>query len=136
MCEDKDNGKTDLLHTVIEGGYCIGCGVFAVIPDLPFRIILDAYGCFQSSIVQGNSAKVSNINLSLVCPFSGFGKNEDEIAEIRFGDVCQYHDKVGYSLSAYAGYIGEGKFRWQGSSGVLGSWLPTELIKQVSFFAL
>ncbi len=34
---------TELLETVIDGGYCIGCGACASISDSPLKMQLDEY---------------------------------------------------------------------------------------------
>jgi coenzyme F420-reducing hydrogenase beta subunit len=62
-----------------------------------------------------------------VCPLSGFGPNEDALAEPLFGKSCSHDNRIGYYRSCYAGHVAEGDFRLSGSSGGMVSWLAVEL---------
>lgn len=122
-----------LMTTVVEGGYCIGCGVCATLPDAPLVMKLDAYGRYVATLAlpedQSRSDASSNAYLA-TCPFSGVSANEDEIAGDAYGELCTYHDRIGYYLDTYAGYVIEGEFRARGSSGGMGTWVLSELFRQ------
>jgi coenzyme F420-reducing hydrogenase beta subunit len=65
-----------------------------------------------------------------VCPFSDQALSEDALAAGTLRD-CRIKDgKLGYYLSAYAGYVRDGQFRTQGSSGGLVSWIACELLQR------
>lgn len=121
---------TELLETVIDGGYCIGCGACASISGSPLKMQLDEYGEFKATIeplVDQSSLKNS---VQSICPFSKESLNEDEISQPLFSNDCQYHDKIGYNLANYAGYVLEGDYRNHGSSGGMGTWLVSNLLSQ------
>jgi coenzyme F420-reducing hydrogenase beta subunit len=65
-----------------------------------------------------------------VCPFSGMEPDEDAIAQEHYRTNCTYHDRIGYYLSNYAGYVAEGEFRCNGSSGGLTTWIVNELYRR------
>lgn len=121
-----------LMNTVVEGGYCIGCGVCAALPHSPLTIQLDDYGRYQATLPpsQEECQPQQAVSYLSICPFAEGSANEDEIARDAFGDRCKYHDQIGYYLETYAGYVAEGDFRGQGSSGGMGTWILAELFRQ------
>jgi coenzyme F420 hydrogenase subunit beta len=118
-----------LLQTVIQGDYCIGCGACAAMKTSPFRIGLDEIGRYQAS-ADAEAAAAADCPVLAVCPFSGEGPDEDAIAKQLFGGDCSYQDRIGYHLATYAGYVAEGEFRRNGSSGGMGTWLCAELFRR------
>ena len=75
-----DQSSTNRLReTVIEGGYCIGCGACAAIEDSPFRMEMDALGRYQAVMYQDATPKIDPEG---VCPFSADAANEDRIADL------------------------------------------------------
>ncbi len=137
MSELAPSGKNELstlMSTVVEGGYCVGCGVCAALPNSPVSMHLDAYGRYTPTLpergdVQQQSEQESEPFLS-TCPFGEGSANEDAIAADAFGDACSYHDRIGYYLETFAGYVAEGAFRASGSSGGMGTWILSELFRQ------
>lgn len=121
---------TKLLETVIDGGYCIGCGACASINGSPLKIQLDEYGKFKATINPLVDQSFLMDSVQSVCPFSNASLNEDEISKPLFSNDCQYHDKIGYNLATYAGYVLEGDFRDRGSSGGMGTWIVSNLLSQ------
>lgn len=124
--------KTDLRslkETVIDGGYCVGCGACSLVGDSQIKIRLDKYGMFKAEIPDNVNIDEVTGNYQNVCPFSDKSKNEDEIGKRWFGESTIYHPKIGYYLDTYAGYVNEGEFREKGSSGGMGSWLGYTLLK-------
>lgn len=122
-----------LVSTVVEGGYCIGCGVCAALPHSALTIQLDDFGRYTATLqdsgekTQAHQASVPYLS---TCPFAEGSENEDDIARGIFGDQCTYHDRIGYYLETYAGYVVEGDFRDKGSSGGMGTWIVAELFRQ------
>lgn len=118
----------ELFNTVVDGGYCIGCGVCAALPGSPIKIGLDPYLQLQAKLddeyvpVEGK-----DVDVLKVCPFSNSSDNEDVIGSRLFSDHAQYHEKVGYHLSTFAGHVLDGDFRMNGSSGGMGTWIATKL---------
>lgn len=66
-----------LFTTVIKGGFCVGCGACAAIPDSGLNITyteLGTYRAQRSPEGAGGSAEVERI-----CPFSDLSANEDTL---------------------------------------------------------
>lgn len=116
-----------LLQTVIQGDYCIGCGACAAMQNSPFQIALDEIGRYQAS---ADAAAAAECPVLAVCPFSGEGPDEDAIAKPLYGDDCRYDKNIGYHLATYAGYVAEGTFRRNGSSGGMATWICVELLRR------
>lgn len=125
---EKDQAA-DLQDTVVKQGYCIGCGVCASVLNTPFKMMLNDYGMLQADRISVQSQLEEPQNLSAICPFSNNSLNEDELAAPLFGVDCQYHQYLGYHRSQYAGYVVEGDYRENGSSGGFGSWVQCELLE-------
>ncbi|QHG15280.1 Coenzyme F420 hydrogenase/dehydrogenase, beta subunit C-terminal domain [Nostoc sp. ATCC 53789] len=119
-----------LFKTVIEGGYCIGCGACASVSNSPIKMKLDEYGCFSIDLNSDDSLSTTYNSLLAVCPFSDQSLNEDQINQEIFSKDCKYQDKIGYYLATYAGYVVDSNFRERGSSGGLVTWLATQLLNE------
>jgi len=120
-------GAGKLFETVVEGGYCVGCGACASIANSPVQMQLDEYGQFRATLPDHTQ---STALMEAVCPFSETAANEDQIGQVLFGKDCQHHDRIGYHLSTYAGFVSKGSFRDRGSSGGMGTWIVSELMHQ------
>ncbi len=119
-----------LFKTVVEGGYCIGCGACASIDNSPVKIKFDSFLRLQATCDPNIEKSKMDISVLSVCPFSSESLNENEIGEKLFNSGNLRDDKLGYVKATYAGYVNEGKFRINGSSGGMGSWILTELFRQ------
>lgn len=119
-----------MITEVIAGGYCIGCGVCAVPESSPIRIRLNADGCYEAYVSpdEGSLSPSQLKELSAVCPFADGAVDEDKIAEEIFGALPHHDAAVGRFESCFAGHVAEGRFREEGSSGGLGSWIVSELL--------
>jgi len=122
-----ENSARYLVENVRNGGYCIGCGACASVEQTPFEMYVNAFGCISARIKQGANIDDPSVDLRRICPFSGTSLNETEISRSHF-DAMDYSDGIGHHLSLYAGYVVEGDFRSQGSSGGMATWLATELL--------
>lgn len=122
-------GQNNLFNTVVDGGYCIGCGVCAAVKDSPIEMKLDDYGRFQAKIASGKVDSAVTDSINAVCPFSEAAIDEDKLGKELFAKECQHHDKIGYHLATYAGYVNESGFRDRGSSGGMGTWITTSLFR-------
>jgi coenzyme F420 hydrogenase subunit beta len=119
-----------LLETVIDGDYCIGCGACAAINNSPLKMQLDEYGKLKATVDPCVDQSLLSYSVQSVCPFSNESLNEDQISQPLFSNDCKYHDKIGYYLGTYAGYVLEDNFRDRGSSGGMGTWLVSNLLSQ------
>ena len=128
MLSKSNRQITTLLDTVVDGGYCSGCGACAAVTDSSLEMKFDSYGRFQPTEKPSQIALDSNV--LEVCPFSDRSENEDLIGRELFGSDCVHHDRIGYHLHTYAGYVVEPGFRDRGSSGGMGTWILYELFNQ------
>ena len=117
-----------LLETVVSGGYCIGCGVCAALDGSPMAVEMDEYGRYQA-VARAGAVTRKTLPLLDVCPFSGAGPNEDEIAQ-GYSSTCRHDSRIGYYQGLYAGYVQEQEFRARGASGGLATWLLHELLRK------
>lgn len=115
-----------LLDTVVEGGYCIGCGVCAALPDSPIKIVWDEHGRYVAELADNGPSGPDYPVLS-VCPFADGAPNEDALATELFPNIDR-HPHLGHVLSTYAGYVVDGSWRSQGSSGGMVSWVLCRLL--------
>ena len=129
--------EPSLFDTVIDNGYCIGCGACSYADPNTYSVEIDVYGMYQANVLSEKESKDSKSqSLSRspspkeVCPFSDVGPNEDEIAAEKFSDEIPHNDKIGKHISCYAGHVEVGEFRDAGSSGGFGKWLLTELLER------
>lgn len=119
-----------LQETVIDGGYCIGCGACAALPNSPFSVALDQWGCYTAKREE-NAVDAGRESAALeVCPFSESAADENVIGSSLFSQYGSPHDRIGYYSKCYAGYVAQDKFRKAGSSGGMGSWLLCELLER------
>ena len=122
-------GSVDtLLSTVVGGGYCVGCGACTSgREDSPLHMKLDEFGMFKAfSRVETKAGLLGNP--LAVCPFSGDALDENKLGAELFGAHATPDSQIGYHLASYVGYVAEGAFRMQGSSGGLTSWLLCQLL--------
>lgn len=125
--EDAGN-RHRLQQTVIDGGYCIGCGTCTLgRADGPAHISLDRFGRYQAEIAAGSDEAPLR---ERVCPFSDRSLNESELgAELFQDDGTKDDPHIGKHLSVYLGSVAEQEFRLRGSSGGFGTWILAELLR-------
>lgn len=131
MTDTLDMAKS-LQETVIDGGFCIGCGACAAVEGSPFSMGLDPYGQMVASIDDGSTDGERSHSLPVVdvCPFSQDAASEDEIADDCFGKVANRDERVGRYHGLYAGFVSESDYHERGSSGGMGSWILAELLRE------
>ena len=119
----------ELFKTVIEGGYCVGCGACAQgISNGPIAIRMDEFGRYVASLNEANSN--FSHDPALFCPFSAQSVDESTLARERFTDPAIKEDEhIGLFLSCSTGYAIEGNYRDLGSSGGMATWIACELLR-------
>jgi coenzyme F420 hydrogenase subunit beta len=118
-----------LLETVIEGGYCIGCGACAAVDGSPFEMAMDEYGRWQARLRSDATEEMHAAAVLEVCPFSGEGPDEDELGRLLYEGVAPARDsRIGYHGSLYAGHVADGDHRAAGSSGGFTTWLLEQML--------
>ena len=120
----------DVVNTVINQGYCIGCGACAAVKKSPMKIELNNYGMYQATFNSLVDNPGIDSSIDKVCPFSESSLNEDIIGQQLFSKNCKHDPKIGYYLNTFAGYVNEGNFRSSGSSGGIGNWVLTRLLEK------
>ncbi|WP_432709235.1 Coenzyme F420 hydrogenase/dehydrogenase, beta subunit C-terminal domain [Pedobacter sp.] len=118
-----------LVDQVIVGGYCIGCGACAALDNSPISIKLDEYAKLQAVLEPGLQFLEAKSPVLAVCPFSNESPDEDEIGKELYGLQANKHEKLGFAIASYAGFVSEGTYRKDGSSGGMGTWILNELLK-------
>jgi coenzyme F420 hydrogenase subunit beta len=120
----------DLRSTVIAGGYCIGCGSCAAVKGSPITMADDGYGRIQA-VLDPDADLPMGLQIEKVCPFAAGNPNEDETGAWLFDAVGASHDpRLGWWRGLWAGHVAEGEFRSRGSSGGMGNWIASELLRR------
>lgn len=114
----------ETIDKVVSGGYCVGCGGCAV-ADKNIAVQITDDGRYQAQL----SKTTTTGALSQVCPFAS-NHNESTLAQDIFNDAAINRSPIiGNYLESYAGYVADGDFRKNGSSGGMGSWICAALLK-------
>ncbi|WP_314065872.1 Coenzyme F420 hydrogenase/dehydrogenase, beta subunit C-terminal domain [uncultured Vagococcus sp.] len=123
--------KSRLKETVVNQGFCVGCGVCAVECPLKVTMKINQLGMIQADIDENKLTDDEEKSISKVCPFSDDSENETVLGGKIFGsnDSLKYHENTGYYLNSYAGYVKSGEYREKGSSGGMGTWLSSKLLE-------
>ncbi len=105
--------------------YCIKSGTYHV-NGAELSMKLNEYGEYIPHI-QGNAA-----DATLLDAMSNQDINEDVIADELFARIPQIKKNplIGYYKSLYAGYVSEGNYRRNASSGGMGTWIFKELFER------
>ncbi len=118
--------NSQTLHkTVIRNNYCSGCGVCTATAQSPFKMELTKNGQYIP-VVNANM----HSDTKTVCPFASNQPDETQIAKKLYKNAgSRFHPEFGYYKNIYAGYVRNGNYRIQGSSGGSVTWLTDQLLK-------
>jgi len=117
-----------LLATVVDGGYCVGCGACTLgRHDSPLRVEMDQFGMYRA-VPAGHPSAIPK-DVTTVCPFAADVPSETELARRLYVDEAIFDDHLGFVRQCYAGYVAEGNFRNHGSSGGFCSWLACTMLQ-------
>jgi coenzyme F420 hydrogenase subunit beta len=123
--------SVEQLRKIVDGGYCIGCGVCNYAANGAIPIILDQHKQYKADVSRLNELSDKQaLNAINSCPFSNAGPNEDLIAADLYSGSCSHHPDIGYHSDLHIGHVAEGDFRAKGSSGGIITWLLTELLQR------
>ena len=117
--------RPGLIDTVIAGGYCVGCGACAAVPQSRIRIEMTSAGQYVAVLVDEEASLEA---ASAVCPFFDHGLNEDALVPTHLQQGSEYHPDIGWYRMLFAGYANDNDFRESGSSGGITNWLAAELL--------
>ena len=103
---------------MVRRGLCVGCGSCAQ------KMEWDRNG-----FLKPGKTSASLPTFERQCPFSPAAANEDAIAAERFPLAKAHDPRIGRFEEAYVGHVLEPRFRSEGSSGGLTSWVAAELLR-------
>lgn len=114
--------STEIRH-VIAHNNCIGCGACVFAAPQSFGISLNRAGHYVAT----ESGPEAEPYLGAICPMSGEGRNETQIAAGLYPDLPQ-DKRIGRYRSTLAGHVAASDYRSRGGSGGLVSWLAAQLL--------
>ena len=117
-----------MAHTisdVVEQGMCVGCGGCSIRTAGAIPVRIARYGVYQADLSSATTAQIEVANR--VCPFADGSKDEDRLAEERYGHLPS-DPRLGRYLSIHAGRITDEDRLMGSSSGGLTSWFLGELL--------
>ncbi|MCA9188147.1 MAG: Coenzyme F420 hydrogenase/dehydrogenase, beta subunit C-terminal domain [Pirellulaceae bacterium] len=117
------NASLDL--TVLAGGFCVGCGACASLPNGTYRMEYTEDHNYRAA----RSQPGRDTHAAQVCPFSSEATNETEIAAALYPN-CHTDERLGKYLGTYAGHAKLGGIRERGSSGGLTTWVAQQLLSR------
>lgn len=121
-------------HTIleeIENGYSVQSGVFGAINE-KITTSLNEYGQYEAHFDASKFTEEELDSLAAVSAMSNHNLNEGVLGKKLFGGIkdIKHDDLLGYYTDLYAGYVTEGDYRANASSGGLGSWLLVQLLER------
>lgn len=125
------NNKIKLHNKVIDNGYCVKSGAYAVV-DANISMELDEYGEYSPYVENTDALNlIDNDKIEAVCAMSDKSPDENEISQRLFSEIkgIKHDPIIGYYSALYAGYVIEGDYRKNASSGGLATWILVELLK-------
>jgi len=117
--------RPGLIDTVIAGGYCVGCGACAAVPQSPIMVEMTSAGQYVAVLVDEEKSLEA---AAAVCPFYDHGLSEDALVPTSLQHGSEYHPDIGWYRMLFAGYANDNNFRECGSSGGITNWLAAELL--------
>ena len=119
----------NLRRDVIDPGYCIGCGLCAVVAPAAIEMGFNREGFYQAKEVASLSQDAAD-RISEICPFSDATPSESELGRLLYEGTENKSEYIGHYLSCHAIRVQEGDFRKNGSSAGFGSWILCEMLRR------
>ena len=113
------------IEDVVARGMCVGCGGCSIRTSGAIPVRLDPYGVYQADLTSATSAQIEAANA--ICPFTDASKDEDRLAEERYGSLPS-DGRIGRYRSVFAGRLADSGRTIESSSGGLTSWFLGELL--------
>ena len=115
----------------LKNGYAVQSGVFGAVNN---KIVtkLNKYGLYEADIDFNTLSEKEIQDLESVSAMSNSELDETSLGKKLFAKTIDIkHDPIlGFYTNLYAGYVVEGNFRKNASSGGLGTWILTQLLKK------
>ena len=115
------------IEEVVARGMCVGCGGCSIRTSGAITVTLGRLGLYEADLSTASSDQIAAGDR--VCPFSDSAKNEDQLADARFGDLPS-DPRLGRHRSIHAGRVNDYERIVGSSSGGLTSWFLEELLAQ------
>ena len=111
---------------IVRSGLCIGCGSCAAQAPRA-QMELDNFGNYQprGDVIWLDTPTES---FAQICPFSPVAADENQLARELFPGALHKDEHIGSFAAAYVGYVAEGNYRSNGSSGGMVTWVAAELL--------
>jgi coenzyme F420 hydrogenase subunit beta len=108
-------------------GYSVGSGAYSVVND-KIAITLNEYGEYQYNFKKEESL----LSALPACCMSSENDNETTLAHQLYSDIkgVKHNPTIGFYKDLYIGYVAEGSYRENGSSGGMATWVLVELLKR------
>ena len=124
--KQRNTQELKTISDVVSNDYCVGCGACAYLNNETMR--LNDFGCYEPELVFSECAGVDK-SVEAVCPMLNPEWDENYLSEL-FLDDMPFSDEIsGKYQNIFAAHVVEKDFRAKGSSGGMGSWLATELMR-------
>jgi len=123
------SSNIDNLKKVVNGGYCVGCGACSFVSGSQIKI--NEYGEYYPSLDEfANGDSQVTEKMEFVCPSLNPKYNEDVLAASFLSNCDNPSKYIGLYQDVYAGYVKEGEYRNNGTSGGFGTWIGAELFQK------
>lgn len=116
-----------LLATVVDTGFCIGCGTCSAVVGSPLSMSLTPEGRYIP--VLNSETAVADGSFTDVCPFAS-PITEDALSRSTLTDATLHDDQIGRYRSLWAAYCKDERLRSGSSSGGMTSWFLAQLLQQ------
>lgn len=120
------------INSVIEGGYCIGCGACAAAAPGRFQVRFSTKGTFEAGPVQSPVSPLGEKDISTVCPFADSSRNEDELGRGLYSEQAEQAEqaeRLGWQSSSWAVRTTKSQTYQRGTSGGIVRWLCAKLLQ-------
>jgi coenzyme F420 hydrogenase subunit beta len=117
------------IRNVIDGGYCIGCGLCSHLSNGAIPNRMNRIGIFQPILPSPEHLSEQKWQqIEYVCPFTDKGPDESEIAAQLYSDLPA-DEVIGRHRQLYIGHQTDQNRRIKASSGGIISWILCQLIE-------
>lgn len=103
-----------------------------VLLDDNIHMVLNEYGVYEEYISSLNENENLDPDIAHISPNLNTSINESIIADRLYGNISgiQFDERLGYYSSLYVGFVQEGNYRENASSGGMGTWIFKELFEK------
>lgn len=110
--------------------YSEASGVVCVI-DQAISMSMNDLGLYEEIIQKDENEEISD-DVLYVSPNFNSSMDETMMSQYLYSSIpnINFDERIGYYLSLYAGYVVEGEYRKNASSGGIGTWILKELLEQ------